>query len=72
MERRHHIDEKTLQEAMKKVVRAAKMAKPGSCHTLRHSFATHLLEAGYAIRIAQELLGNQHRRTSMIYIYVLN
>jgi site-specific recombinase XerD len=71
-ERRHYIDKKTLQEAMKKAVRAAKIAKPGSCHTLRYSFATHLLEAGYDSRTVQELLGYNDIRTTMIYTYVLN
>ena len=70
--RRHHLHESTVQKAVKKAARQADLNKRISCHTFRHSFATHLLQDGYDIRTVQKLLGHKDVKTTMIYTHVLN
>jgi site-specific recombinase XerD len=70
--RRHHLHRSSLQKTVKKAATLAGINKPVNCHTFRHCFATHLIEAGYDIRTVQELLGHKDVSTTMIYTHVLN
>jgi site-specific recombinase XerD len=69
---RHHVDESLVQKAVRDAVARVGLTKRATCHTFRHSFATHLLEGGYDIRTVQELLGHNDVKTTMIYTHVLN